>query len=151
MGIIIFISILYLIVSSYFNKSQNSSQKKSFYKKHGYRNPKKIDSFFQFPKKELIYNHHFFSTKKVVITGELKYFKTRNNLAKLLWENGAIIEKIFNSSIDILIVGKSNIDSLKLKSAYYLNVKVITEEELLNYFPDFKPFLKESNSELQLN
>ncbi|MDO9261412.1 MAG: BRCT domain-containing protein [Flavobacteriaceae bacterium] len=82
---------------------------------------------------------HYFTNKKVLITGELKYFKTRNELAKLLWDNGAIIEKTFNNTINVLIVGKSNIDSLKLKNAYYQNIKVITEEELLNYFPDFKP------------
>lgn len=150
-GVITLISILYLFIFSYPRKNANAFLKKGNGKNHEFINVKKVDSIFQSHKKELAYNLHFFSGKKVVITGELRYFKNRNELAKLLWENGAVIEKMFNSSTDILIVGKSNIDSLKLKSAYYLNIKVLPEEELLCYFPDFKPFSKEINTELQLN
>lgn len=143
-GVITFVALLYLIIFSYPNR--NSHQKKIYRPKKDFNDVKKIDSKFQSPNKELLYNHHFFSGKKVIITGDLIYFKTRNELAQLLWDGGAIIEKNYNSTIDVLIVGKSNIDSLKLKSSYYLNIKVIPEEELLGYFPDFKPYSIQLNS-----
>lgn len=150
-AVVAFVVILYLLVFSKFTKNKFASKNKNLKKQQSHQNLKKIDPAFYSSKKEMNYKHHFFSGKKLVITGDLKYFKTRNDLAQLLWDNGATIEKNFNSAIDVLIVGKSNIDSLKLKSAYYLNIKVIAEEELFSYFPDFKPFLKESISELQLN
>ncbi|MDP3352415.1 MAG: BRCT domain-containing protein [Flavobacteriaceae bacterium] len=147
-SVISFISILYLFIFFYPRKNGNSFKKNKYKEKIEFNHTKNIDDIFRFQKKDLIYNQHFFSGKKVLITGDLKYFRNRNDLAKLLWDNGAITEKAYNSSIDILIVGKSNIDSLKLKSAFYLNIKVITEEELLNYFPDFKPFSEKTISEL---
>lgn len=136
---------------SRFNVRKKLTQKKSSGERFRNKNTKRVDWKFQKPNKELIYNQHYFSNKKVLITGELYYFKTRNDLAELLWENGATIEKTFNSAVDVLIVGKSNIDSSKLKSAYFLNIKVITEEELLSYFPHYKPFSEAINTELQLN
>jgi len=150
-GVVVFISILYLLIFFDWNKPKNNNERKKLEELQSQKNLKNIDDIFQSQKKDLIYNQHFFSSKKVVITGDLKYFQNRNDLARMLWENGAIIEKMYNSSIDILIVGKSNIDSLKLKSAFYLNIKVISEEELLNYFPNFKPFIEETDLELKLN
>ena len=139
--VIFFISMLYLIINSGFIKNRKGSYRYSFRQKQPQRTEIEVDRLYQSPKKELGYNQHYFTNKKVLITGELRYFKTRNELAKLLWENGATIQKTFNSTIDVLIVGKSNIDALKLKSAYFQNIKVITEEELLNYFPDFNACL----------
>lgn len=149
-GVFSFLSLLYLFILYYPRKNRNSFKKNKYTIKTEFNHSKNIDSIFHSQKKDIEFNQHFFSGKKVLITGDLKYFKNRNDLALLLWNNGAIIEKVYNSSIDCLIVGKSNIDSLKLKSAFYLNIKVITEEELFNYFPDFKPFSEKTTSQLQL-
>lgn len=139
-GVIFLIATLFLFIFFYPRKKGHFLKKKKYIDKKANNDIKNFDDIFQFPKKDLQFNQHFFSGKKVVITGDLKYFQNRNDLALLLWNKGAIVNKVYNSSIDFLIVGKSNIDSLKLKSAFYLNIKVITEEELLSYFPDFKPY-----------
>lgn len=145
-----FILMIYILISTDFLKKQTIYSGNRFYKRKNVRIENEIDPLFQSLKKEVIYNQHFFRHKKVVITGELRYFKTRNELAKLLWENGAIIQTAFNSSVDILIVGKSTIDSSKLKNAYFLNKKVITEEELLHYLPNFiNSHLKHNTKVLQ--
>lgn len=139
-AVIAFLVILYLVIFSFPKQKRKSNLKKKFKENIPFKNSKSIDKIYQSQNKDLLYNQHFFSGKKILITGDLKYFKNRNDLAKLLWENGAIVENVYNSSIDILIVGNANIDSLKIKSAFYLNIKVITEEEILNYFPNFKPY-----------
>lgn len=146
-GVFSFVLFLFLYVF-YYPRKKRQSYKVKKQQKIGQNHTKNIDNTFKSQKKEIAYHQHFFSGKKINITGDLKYFKNRNELAQLLWDNGALIESVFNSSIDILIVGNSNFDSLKLKSAYYLNIKVISEEELLNYFPDFRPFSKKTISEL---
>lgn len=99
-----------------------------------YYNNKLIDPIYLSKNKNINYNIHFFTDKKIAITGVFKKFNSRNEVARLLWDQGAVIDTTFNSNTDYLIVGTYGLDAVKVKSAFYLNIKVLTEDELLRYF-----------------
>lgn len=145
MNYIIFLSfgftlVLLIVLRSRLNFQQikKKSKIRQYTTKDSNINTKKIDIIYLSKNEDLLFYDHFFSQKRIVITGDFIHFKTRNELAKLLWECGAVIETKLDTNTDILIVGKSNIDSLKLKYAIYLNIKIVTEDEVLSFFPSFK-------------
>jgi|GEM_PF-6786284 len=141
MNIIVIISVVIIftiILVLQPNKTENKTRKPNFNKRKKliseYEKNKQINPEYLTKNKNIVYNIHHFTDKKVAITGTFKKFASRNELAKLLWDQGAIIDTKFNSNTDYLIVGTSVVDSQKIKSAFYLNIKVLTEDELLKYF-----------------
>lgn len=70
------------------------------------REVKKIDRKFLFPKKEVEDTSSEFYRKKVVITGDFKYFQTRNQIAEILYNLGADIDTSVTEKTDYLIKGE---------------------------------------------
>lgn len=67
------------------------------------------------------------------ITGSLKYFKNRDELVKVIEDNGGKITGV-SKKLNYLINNDSTSTSSKNKKANELNIPIITEEEFLNLF-----------------
>lgn len=102
---------------------------------------KPIDSKHLRPQKNLYDSGHFFSGKKVVITGNFNHFVYKDELAKLLWEVGADVDTSVSKRTNYLIKGNDP-GWKKLEKADEYGVKVLTEMQFLEIFPDYKsPYL----------
>ncbi|MBQ9625274.1 MAG: NAD-dependent DNA ligase LigA, partial [Clostridia bacterium] len=66
--------------------------------------------------------------KKIVITGTLS--RPRNDIVKIIEENGGVVQSAVSKKTDMLICGENA--GSKLEKAKELNVKVLTEEEFFN-------------------
>lgn len=67
------------------------------------------------------------------ITGSLKYFKNRDELVKVIEDNGGKITGV-SKKLNYLINNDSTSTSSKNKKANELNIPIITEEEFLDLF-----------------
>lgn len=67
------------------------------------------------------------------ITGSLKYFKNRDELVKVIEDNGGKITGV-SKKLNYLINNDSTSTSSKNKKANELSIPIITEEEFLNLF-----------------
>jgi NAD-dependent DNA ligase len=96
---------------------------------------RRIDSDVLVQDLETVSNKNtIFYNKKVVISGELKQFPLRNDLASLLKNYGADINTSISSKTDIFIVG-SDYGPVKMEQVEKLlsdghNIKIIKEKEL---------------------
>ena len=76
-----------------------------------------------------INNNSFFSGKKVVLTGALSF--SRTEASKLLEEAGAEVVSSVSKNTDYVIAGEDA--GSKLTKAQSLRVKILNEQEFLNY------------------
>lgn len=98
----------------------------------------KVDSKYLKPQIDLEDKSHEFYGKKVVITGSFNDFPFRNELAHLLWSVGADIDASITKNVDIVVMG-TDAGWKKLELIEKFNIKVINQDILLDYFPDYKP------------
>ena len=85
-----------------------------------------------FNKLEIPDNGSIFWNKNIVITGKFYSYPNRNDLAKIIQENGAKIQSAISSRTDLVILGFDAGPS-KIKQIETLNIKVINEENLINH------------------
>lgn len=94
------------------------------------RDVKKIDRKFLFPKKEVEDTSSEFYKKKVVITGDFSHFRTRNEIAEILYNLGADIDTSVTEKTSYLIKGE-NCGWSKEAKAIDFGVIIYTEQEFL--------------------
>ncbi|SEG31110.1 BRCT domain-containing protein [Flavobacterium urumqiense] len=94
---------------------------------------KKLEKQYLYPKKDVEDKSHFFYGKKVVITGDFKYFADRNEISKLLWEVGADVDTGVGKKTQVLIVG-NNPGPSKIMTAEDMGLDLVTENEFLKLF-----------------
>ncbi|MCD8431004.1 BRCT domain-containing protein [Tenacibaculum finnmarkense genomovar ulcerans] len=95
-----------------------------------------FDSKYLYPRKDLEPNGHLFYGKKVVITGGMESFPFREELAKLLWEIGADVDRAIGKNTDFAIVGSYNVGPRKMDKIIAQGIRIIREKELLEIFPN---------------
>lgn len=98
----------------------------------------KVDSKYLKPQIDLVDKSHDFYGKKVVITGSFNDFPFRNELAHLLWSVGADIDASITKNVDVVIMG-DEAGWKKLELIQEFQTKVINQDILLDFFPDYKP------------
>ncbi len=67
-----------------------------------------------------------------VITGSLNKFNNRDEMIEFIEENGGKVISAISSKVNYLINNDVNSTSTKNKKAHELNIKIISEEDLLN-------------------
>ncbi|MEJ8579611.1 hypothetical protein JSO55_05760 [Riemerella anatipestifer] len=85
------------------------------------------------PKTDIEDTSHFFYSKKVVITGTFERFPLRDELAKLLYDVGADINRGISSKTDYVIVG-ANAGWKKLEQIEKLGIEIIDENKFIELF-----------------
>jgi len=102
------------------------------------QNQKKINGKYLNPQKYLENKTHFLFKKKVVITGQFSSFPFRNEMAMLLWNIGADVDRQIGKYTDFVIVGENpgwkKIELIKLN-----NIETIDENLFLELFSTYKP------------
>lgn len=79
------------------------------------------------PKNKL--NNNKLINKNIVITGKLNYFKNRDELKRIIEENGGKVTGSISNKTDILINNNLNSESAKNKAAKERGIPIISEED----------------------
>ncbi|MCT8340485.1 BRCT domain-containing protein [Flavobacteriaceae bacterium TK19130] len=116
----------------------NSSKKSDFSFNWDHKNKTTINSKFLYPKKDIDNKSHFFYNKVVVITGQFDGWLYRDEICEELWNVGADVNKTVSKNTDYLVVGKVDYGHKKIQLAIENNIRILYEEEFLQYFPNFK-------------
>lgn len=94
----------------------------------------KIQRKHLYPKKGIEEGTHFFTGKKVVISGMFDHFYQRDEMAKWLWEVGADVDTQVTENTDFLIAGEG-VGWRKKEIADTYGAIIMNEEEFISYFP----------------
>lgn len=89
-------------------------------------------------KKEESENPNILKDVTFVITGKLKIFKNRNELSEKIKNAGGKVASAVSGKTHFLINNDSDSNSTKNKKAKELKIPILTEEEFLKKFFDFK-------------
>lgn len=98
------------------------------------------------PLKDLEDKSHFFYGKKVVISGVYDEYPDRNDLAQRFWIKGADIDRAIGKRTEFLIIG-DDAGPRKIEKAKEQGITIITQDELIKYFPEGNIYKETSEEE----
>ena len=75
-----------------------------------------------------------------VVTGKLKYYKNREEIAEFIQENGGCISESISKNTDYLVCNDIGSNSSKMKKAKALGIPVLTELAFIRMFADIDEF-----------